>query len=315
MLKKLKYCNIILAIAIVMVTVLTPNLISKAAEAPEFKINYGTSTISGTLLEHFSKSEIDPEKLWSQGFVELEDGYILYEGTNIADAYSISIPNASKDIYSKAKYIGFEIKNAGDGNVYYCFQCVTDDKDAFMSPSGETEIMLVDKRGTKYDIVFSDSPSVFSRYAIIIPEGFDGYVLIPTDRVTALNDWDNSVWSESMNLKGVGAHVSLGENSTPEVDSSYIEFYIDNFFAFNGEFPAYVAPEPTAEPIQTATPTPTATPAKTAEPTITKTPEKTIAKEATVTDDDFPVVTVVIISAVVVLAIVIVLVIIKRKKK
>lgn len=204
----------------------------------------------------------------------MKDGKVLYDGIGIADAYTITVPNAqeNKELYAKAKYIGFEIKNASDGDVYYCYQHKSPGGEAFTSPSGEPEIVLVDKNGVTQDIVFSDSATVYSRYGFIIPEGFDGYVLIPTSRITRLNDWNNSVWSENLTINGIGAHVSIGQNSTPEADASFIEFYIDNFFVYNGEFPEYVAPV-TPEPTQSPTPTPSPTP--TATPEATSTPVKT----------------------------------------
>lgn len=266
--KKSKLISLVIAAVIILSFTVTTR-VSAEGEVQDLVIKYGTTTITAKLLEDFATSEVEQETVWHEGTVDMKNGKIFYEGINIADAYVISVPKAqeNKELYQKAKYWGFELKNDCDGDIYYCFQTKFASFDIFMSPQGSDPIILVDKNGVTYDIIFSDSASLYSRYGIIIPEGFDGYVIFPTSRLTRLNDWGNTAWTETTELRGIGAHVSIGQSASPAVDASFIEFYIDNFFVFNGEFPAYeapVTPEPTASPTPSPTPEPTPTPVKTA---------------------------------------------------
>ncbi|NLN05489.1 MAG: hypothetical protein GX166_11890 [Clostridiaceae bacterium] len=308
---RLRLANIIIA---AIVFILFISAVSFGQEPTDLEIKFGSDkSVTVKVIDDFSDSG-PPDKVWRDGFVEMRDGKIYCEGVNIADCYLVEVPqaNANKSLYAEAEYIGFEVQNECDGDIYYCFQGVIDGQDAFTSPQGEKDIILVDKNGYMHEVVFSETEAIYSRYGFIIPEGFDGYVFIPTERITRLGSWQTPIWHSDVTIEGVGVHVSTGENPYPGVDASYVEFWIDNFFVFSGEFPEYEAPE-TPVPTNTPTPTPTSTPKDT--PTPQKSAESTQKPDETKTDDDkFPIVPVVIGAAVLVAAAVVVVIIFKKKK-
>lgn len=308
--ERLRLVNIF--IATIVITLLI-SVASFGQEPLDLEIKYGTDkTVVVKVLDDFSESG-PPDKVWRDGFVEMRDGKIYCEGITIADCYLVEVPKANehKSMYADAEYIGFEIQNKCDGDIYYCFQGVIDGQDAFTSPEGEKNIVLVDKNGLLHEVEFSETAAIYSRYGFIIPEGFDGYIFIPTERITRLGSWDTSIWHSDVTIEGVGVHVSIGENPYPEVDASYVEFWIDNFFVFSGDFPEYEAPE-TPVPTNTPTPAPTNTPKDT--PTPQKTAEATEKSSDTETDDKFPIVPVIIGAAVLVIVVVVVNIIAKKKK-
>ena len=225
--ERLRLVNIF--IATIVITLLI-SVASFGQEPLDLEIKYGTDkTVVVKVLDDFSESG-PPDKVWRDGFVEMRDGKIYCEGITIADCYLVEVPKANehKSMYADAEYIGFEIQNKCDGDIYYCFQGVIDGQDAFTSPEGEKNIVLVDKNGLLHEVEFSETAAIYSRYGFIIPEGFDGYVFIPTERITRLGSWDTSIWHSDVTIEGVGVHVSIGENPYPEVDASYVEFWIDN---------------------------------------------------------------------------------------
>lgn len=240
---KKKLVNIF--VLILMFTMLTSTLFSHGAAVTDLNIKYGKATINAKLLDDFSNSQVDQSKVWRDGTVEMKDGRAYGKSSFIVDCYIISVPNANehKDLYRSAEYIGFEIENASDGSVYYCFQGTINGADALTSPFGGKDIVLVDKDGVVQDVTFTSNPTVYERYAFMVPEGFKGYVLIPTTNVTARTDWNTSIWSNTINIDGVAFHASLGQDTTPKGDATNIEFYVDNFFVVSSELP-----DPNAEP-------------------------------------------------------------------
>ena len=298
--------------------VLGLNIPFNANEASDLEIKYGKdSSITVQIIEDFSESEIDYNHVWRDGTVELEEGKIICEGIQISDSYIISVPkaNENKELYQNAKYWGFEIRTACDGDIYYMFQTRINDQKVLLSPFIGDDIILVDKTGYAHEIIFSDGPQAYQRYAFIIPKDFEGYVLFPTNRLILFTDnatnWDDeeTMWDSSVSLEGIGAHVSIGQNPYPMVDSSFVEFYIDNFFVFNGEFPEYAAP-PTPTPADTPTPTPTQTPKTTPTPDKNNTQTPVEDKEK-----DFPIWIPAVIGGVIVVGLVVFTLIKKSKKK
>ena len=201
------------AIASILTLVLLFNITIYANELPyDLEIKYGKdTTITVKVLEDFLESEIDYTHVWRDGTVNLEDGKIICEGVVISDSYLISVPKANehKELYQNAKYWGFEIKNACDGDIYYMFQMRLNDQKILLSPFTGDDIILVDKHGFVHEIVFSDAPQCYLRYGFIIPENFDGYVLFPTNKLILfyddLTNWEESegMWDPSLTLKAL----------------------------------------------------------------------------------------------------------------
>ena len=300
-------------LVVLVFTLIISTIVSYGEEGTDLEIKYGTSSITIKVVDDFSESG-EPDKVWKDGFVELKDGRIYCDGITIADCYLITIQkaNENKSVYIEADYIGFEIKNDSDGDIYYCFQGIVDGNDAFTSPVGDKDVILVDKHGFLHEVVFSDDASVYSRYGFIIPKGFDGYVMIPTTRITRLGTWDKPLWHGDVTIDGVGVHVSLGENAYPEVDATFIEFSFDNFFVFSGEFAEYEAPE-TPEPTATPTPEPTKEPT----PTPTKNTTPTATKGSSNKDDqaNFLMIPLIIGAGALILVAVVIFIFLKRRKK
>ena len=108
----------------------------------------------------------------------------------------------------------------------------------------------------------------------------------------------------------MGVHVSIGENPYPDVDASYVEFWIDNFFVFSGDFLNTKLLKPSANKYSYSG----SNQYSKGYANTTKTAEATEKSNDTETDDKFPIVPVIIGAAVLVIVVVVVIIIAKKKK-
>lgn len=116
-------------IVFILVWLLFFNLSLARAEESKYDFKFGAEgIIEGILIDDFETAEIDATKTWHSGTVEMLEGVIHLEGTNLADTYGVDIPKANIDKkYQEALYLGFRLVNLSDGDVYFSIQGNTKD--------------------------------------------------------------------------------------------------------------------------------------------------------------------------------------------
>lgn len=277
------------------------------AEDIKYDIKFGTQgIIEGILIDDFETAHINADQTWQEGNVELIDGVIHLEATSLADAYGVGIPKANIDKkYQEALYLGLKLNNLSDGDVYFSIQGTTlNGPGFFMTRELEKDYYLIDDDGFSHEVVFVEQLGANGRNALILPEEFSGYILIPTEAIVAIDDWFKTIWHDEIVLLTLGMH--LTNSGSPAVDAYFMHVEVDDFFIIKNELPAYVEPTPEA------TLEPTATLASTNTPEVTATIE---IKDDVDKNGVNPLVIVLAIVGILVIVVIVVLVLQRKKKK
>ena len=301
----------VLVIAAVLAMLVSAFAICVGAEEASLgtiNIGYGDKEVQIKLVESFDESALNPNDPNVYGQCEIKDGDIAAPMLNAAGTLN------------GAKYVVISMTNESDGEIWFCFQPEVPgySDPVYMGGEMELNLYLVSKDGT---VEVIDEPAAgpavdLARYGYGIPEGFDGYLFMPSSIFCVLNQWDTPIFNnDDPAFRNVGFNVNGN-------DSSFYSVIIHDIYICTNELPEYV-PEateaPTAAPTEAPTEAPTSAPteAPTDAPVVTEAPKTTNAPK---TDDNAPKknngwLIPVIIGGVVVIAAVIAAVVAASKKK
>ena len=214
---------------------------ASAGEAPT-TFKFGDADVDIRLIEDFT--DYDDQYV---GFLESTfnrmDGVngtslqILSGGWVGSDYYDLPV-DAGLDM-TGARYLVFPILNYSDGDVYLNFQGRLEPAVEGVGPTyflrPDQEIWLVDMDGfAETTTNTADTTLCSNRYGYMIPELFEGYMIIPTSALCLDRNYDVSASTGDIELVTLGFHVASDI-------ATYLELYIDDVFVAT-ELPEYVEP-------------------------------------------------------------------------
>ena len=216
--------------------------------------DYEGQKVQLRLVETFDESVVDP---WEYGECEIIDGDIVLSEENAAscvDRYGITAPMLKEEgKLTGAKYIVLSLTNKSDGEVWFCFQPDTPGHDhAYMGKMG-LDLYLVGTDGT-VSVINEPAAELAQnngRYSYSIPEGFNGYLFMPSAIFCDHGKWFKSIFTNDDPIfTAVGFDVNGDE-------PSYFLVTVHDMYICTQELPE-LAPKPTEEPTE-APKTPEAT--------------------------------------------------------
>ncbi len=174
-----------------------------AASAANKQISYGSSSVSGEILTDFTDGQICGQASGS-GSMSVSDGVLTMQaakGSYVESYTYYKGGNIGSQNVRNAKYICFELENASDGDVLFNFQGTREDGSAngrkfrtsyLAMERKDISPLLVKESGKVY---YGDLEETNTRYAVKLPAGFKGTLIIPTscvsDASTNEPDWNN----------------------------------------------------------------------------------------------------------------------------
>ena len=243
-------------------------------------ISYGDKQVQIKLVENFNDSVVSP---WDYGICEIIDGDVILSeeyAASCVDRYGITAPMLkAAGKLTGAKYVVLSLTNKSDGEVWFCFQPDTPGYEhAYMGGEMDLELYLVGLDGT---VSVIDEPAAETsqnngRYGYGIPEGFDGYLFMPSSIFCDHGDWSTPIFTnDDPVFTAVGFDVNGDE-------PSFFLVTVHDMYICTQELPE-IAPKSTEAPTEAPTEVPTEVP--TAEPTEAPTDAPVVTEEPKTTDD------------------------------
>ena len=209
-------------------------------------IDYEEKQVQLELIETFDESVVNP---WEYGECEIIDGDIVLSEENAAscvDRYGITAPMLKEvGTLTGAKYVVLSLTNKSDGDIWFCFQPDVPGHDhAYMGRMG-LNLYLVGTDGT---VSMINRPAAElaqnnGRYSYCIPEGFDGYLFMPSAIFCDHGKWSNSIFKNDDPLfTAVGFDVN-GDEPT------FFLVTVHDLYICTQELPE-LTPRPTDEPTE-----------------------------------------------------------------
>lgn len=217
-------------------------------------IDYGDKQLQIKLVETFDGSTVSPSQ---HGECEIVDGDVIMtaeRAMSCVDRYGITTDMlTAAGTLNGAKYLVFSMTNESDGDIWFCFQPqVPDHGNVYMGGEMGLNLYLVGKDGTVTVInaPAADPSMNNARYGYGIPEGFDGYLFMPSAILCDLNNWTTSVFTnDDPTFLSVGFNVYGNQ-------ADHFRLIIHDMYIYTQDMPEY-APKPAEttndDPVEPAT--------------------------------------------------------------
>ena len=213
-------------------------------------IDFEDKQVQIKLIETFDDSVVAP---WEYGDCEIKDGDIVLSEENAAscvDRYRITAPMLNEaGTLTGAKYIVLSLTNESDGEIWFCFQPeVPGYGDVYMGRVKGRNLYLVGTDGTVNEIYrpAAELSQNNGRVSYGIPEGFDGYLFIPTSIFCEHGKWFTPFFA---NADPFFASVGFDVNGD---GPSFFLVSVHDMYICTQELPELV-PKPTEEPTEKPT--------------------------------------------------------------
>lgn len=207
---------------------------SFAYGAATVRLEYVTdlTNVTGTKEGYMASSATGMDLGGSDYFVQFLSG--AWIGCDLpSDVLGSTIENPGLE---RAKHMVFSVLNYSNGDIYFCLSPNNGGTELYMKPDTTTPVLLVDSDG--YMTVSTptmDTVLCSGRYGWLIPEMFDGYVVVPVSLFCSMGDWTNSACTgNDVYMEALGFHFASN-------DATYIEAYVDDVM-FCGDLPTYYEP-------------------------------------------------------------------------